>query len=179
MPVAYRDASAAGIGRADEEAARGRERVAMTTPDETTATAVLGEGEREGCRQQEWCSRQRKRGTICWSVYRFPMKMRPRIIDTASPGSSSARIGIFFERRGTHTRRAKYDLYCERDVERKYDIVKQCPRCERSDEEEPLRNGDLARLEPRNPRARRVPYHERGKLLRGDKEHLRKGERRT
>ena len=40
-PVAYRDASAAGVGGAVEELARGRERVAMTTPDETTATAVL------------------------------------------------------------------------------------------------------------------------------------------
>jgi hypothetical protein len=41
-PVAYRDASAAaGVGRAEEETARGLERVAMTTPDETTATAVL------------------------------------------------------------------------------------------------------------------------------------------
>ena len=43
--------------------------------------------------QQEWSSRQRgmeKRITICWSVYRFPMKMRPRSIDTASPASKRA-----------------------------------------------------------------------------------------
>ena len=40
MPVAYFDVSAAGVGM-EEGLARGRERVAMTTPDETTATAVF------------------------------------------------------------------------------------------------------------------------------------------
>ena len=47
-PVAYREASAAGVvvavvdgGAVEELVARGRESVAMTTPDETTATAVF------------------------------------------------------------------------------------------------------------------------------------------
>ena len=40
MPVAYFDVSTAGVGM-EEGLARGRERVAMTTPDETTATAVF------------------------------------------------------------------------------------------------------------------------------------------
>ena len=43
---------------------------------------------KRGCRQQEWWSRQKgkgKRGTNCWSVYRFPKKTRPRSMDTPSP----------------------------------------------------------------------------------------------
>lgn len=104
--MAYRDVSAAGVvvvvGWADA-LARGRERVAMTTPDETTATAAfVGESaerekqkeekrQRRAARQQEWWSRQKgkgKRGTIWWGVYRFPMKRRPRSIDTPSPTAS-------------------------------------------------------------------------------------------
>ena len=91
MPVAYFDVSAAGVGM-EEGLARGRERVAMTTPDETTATAVFEWGVKIFFffGQQVWCSRQRgmgKRITICWSVYRLPMNMRPRSIDTPSPAS--------------------------------------------------------------------------------------------
>ena len=46
---------------------------------------------REAAVSRSGGSRQKgkgKRGTICWSVYRFPMKRRPRSIDTASPTAS-------------------------------------------------------------------------------------------
>ena len=84
--------------------ARGRESVAMTTPDETTARAIFARERTErkeekgmpsarvgGSRPVGWEGemREAKVCTICWGVYRLPMNTRPMNMDTASPARPS------------------------------------------------------------------------------------------
>ena len=73
---------------------------------------------------------------------------------------------------------AEYDLYRGGNAERKHEIVQQRARRESGDLEQPLRDGDLARLElePREPGARLVPGYEGWHLLSRDEEHLRERE---
>ena len=71
---------------------------------------------------------------------------------------------------------AEYDLYRRGHAERKHEIVQQRARRKGGDLEQPLRDGHLARFEPREPgarRRRRVPGYEGRQLLGRDKEHLR------
>jgi hypothetical protein len=75
-------------------------------------------------------------------------------------GGCAEGLGRGGEGNKSHTCRAEYDLYRERNAERKHEIVQQCSRRERSHLEEPLHDGHMTRFESRNSPS--VPDYKRG-----------------
>jgi hypothetical protein len=93
IPMAYRDMSIpapVGFTVSGADAGRGRDNVAMTTPNETMAIAIFVKGRKgravSSAHVVEAGAKEGKSITICVSEYRLPMKMRPSSMDTTSPG---------------------------------------------------------------------------------------------